>query len=117
MRGKWEVKSQLALGALGAGLIGAVPFAASEPSLIAAFLYGLALAAALYLSWTYSSAAEDISGERVDSILSIKEHIDNTMLKTDAPRLQAPTRRLGPGAPQPVPQEAPSPPLDPRYED
>lgn len=97
---KWEVRSQLALGALGAGLIGVVPFAAIEPPLIAAACYGLALAVALYLSWTYSAAAHDVSDERVDSILAIKEHIDNTMLKTDTPRLQAPTRRLGPAAPE-----------------
>jgi hypothetical protein len=107
---KWEVRSQLALGALGAGLIGVVPFATTKPSLIAAVGYGLALAAACYLSWTYSSAAQDISAERVDSILAIKEHIDNTMLKTDTPRLQAPTRRVGPGSsPQESPSHAPSP--------
>ena len=112
---RWEVRSQLALGALGAGLIGAVPFATAKPSLIAAVFYGLALAAAFYLSWTYSAAARDISAERVDSILAIKEHIDNTMLKTDTPRLQAPTRRLGPGSSAPGPQAPagiPSPPQD-----
>lgn len=97
---KWEVRSQLALGALGAGLIGVVPFATTEPSLIASLLYGIVLAVALYLSWAYSAAAHDVSAERVDSILAIKEHIDQTMLKTDTPRLQAPTRRLGPASTQ-----------------
>ena len=103
---KWEVRSQLALGALGAGLIGVVPFTTTSPSLIASILYGLVLAGALYLSWTYSKAAEDVGAERVDSILAIKEHIDTTMLKTDTPRLQAPTRRLGPAA---TPQEPTAP--------
>lgn len=106
--GKWEVRSQLALGALGAGLIGLVPFAVVDPPLIAAAGYALALAIAAYLGWTYSSAAQDISSERVDSILAIKEHIDATMLKTDTPRLQAPTRRLGPAATQELPV-SPSP--------
>lgn len=95
---RWEVRSQLALGALGAGLIGIVPFATTAPSLVAAIGYGLALAAAFYLSWTYAAAAQDVSAERVDSILAIKEHIDSTMLNTDTPRLQAPTRRLGRGS-------------------
>ena len=114
---KWEVRSQLSLGALGAGLIGVVPFATAKPSLVAAIVYGLALATALYLSWTYSSAAKDVSAERVDSVLAIKEHIDNTMLKTNTPRLQAPTRRLGPGSSAPGPHahpEAPLPQPDPR---
>jgi hypothetical protein len=105
---KWEVRSQLALGALGAGLIGVVPFATAKPSLIASVVYGIVLAGALYLSWTYSKAAQDVGAERVDSILAIKEHIDTTMLKTDTPRLQAPTRRLGPAsAPREPTVEAP----------
>jgi hypothetical protein len=62
-----------------------------------------------------SGAAQDVSLERADSILAIKEHIDKTMLTTETPRLQAPTsaRRLGlPNAAEQTPQEleAPLPP-------
>lgn len=107
---KWELRSQIALGALGGGFIGLVLFLALKPPLFAAVGYGVVLALALYSSLTYSAAAEDISAERADSILGIKEHIDNTMLKTDTPRLQAPTRRLGPGPSSgPVEGQAPSP--------
>jgi hypothetical protein len=104
---KWELRSQVTFGALGGGFIGLVPFLAVGPPLIASAAYVAVLVVALILSLTYSGAADDVSAERADSILAIKEHIDNTMLRTDTPRLQAPTRRLGPG-PQPA-----DPPVDP----
>jgi hypothetical protein len=107
---KWERRYQMALGATGAGIIGLIPFLVSRPSLIAEGIYAAVLAVALFLSRQYSNAARDVSAERADSVLAIKEHIDNTMLTTETPRLQAPTtaRRIGPRPPSPA--EAPGAP-------
>jgi hypothetical protein len=98
---RWELGSQVTLGALGGGFIGLVPFVALGPPRIAAAAYVAVLLVVLVLSRTYSGAANDVSAERADSILAIKEHIDKTMLTTETPRLQAPSgaRRVAPGAP------------------
>ena len=106
---KWELRSQVTLGALGGGAVGLIPFLALGPPVVASAGYVAVLVVALILSLLYSDAAEDIAAERADSILAVKEHIDKTMLKTDTPRLQAPTRRLGPGPTQGAAPAAPSP--------
>jgi hypothetical protein len=117
--GKWTPRSHIAMGAVGGGFIGLVPFLVVKPPLLASLAYVVALAVALYLGLTYSEAAEDIASERADSILAIKEHIDNTMLTTETPRLQAPTSARRLGSPEvPVAEqthqepEAPLPPPD-----
>ena len=60
--------------------------------------------------WICWNAGKDIAEVAGDSILSVKEHIDNTLLTTETPRLQAPTtaRRVAtPAAPDVTPGEAP----------
>lgn len=113
---KWELRSQVVLGAVGGGFIGLIPFVALGPPLIAWGAYVVALVVALYFGLTYSDAANDVAAERADSILAIKEHIDKNMLTTEAARLQAPTptRRLEPAGPAPA--GAPPSPLAPRAE-
>jgi hypothetical protein len=114
---RWGVRSQLLFGGLAGGVIGFIPFIASGPGLPFVIAYLVALAAALILAALHRDAATDIAAERADSILAIKEHIDNTMLRTETPRLQAPTRRLGPGSSPPESSpESPSPQRDPPAE-
>jgi hypothetical protein len=93
---KWEVGSQVTFGVVAGGVVALLPFLAAKPSLVLVTIYVVMLigtAGASMLCW---SANKDIAEERTDSVLSIKEHIDKTMLKTETPRLQAPTdvRRL-----------------------
>lgn len=101
---KWGVRSQYLIGGLGGGTIGFVPFIASGPALTFIVGYLVALVVVLLLGILHWEAATDIAAERADSILAIKEHIDNTMLTTETPRLQAPARarRVAPPA---VPHE------------
>lgn len=117
---KWELRSQVAFGALGGGGVGLIPFLAVRPPAVASAAYVAVLVVVLLLSLNYSNAAEDVAAERADSILAIKEHIDNTMLETGTPRLHAPTRRLAPGPPdaaQGLAPDSPSPQRTPRGED
>lgn len=93
---KWELTAEVMLGAFGAGVLGLIPFFASKPSATLVVGYFLLLAAVGAIGRICWSAGKDVASERVDSILAIKEHIDKTMLRTETPRLQAPTRRLGP---------------------
>jgi hypothetical protein len=108
---KWEIRSQVGFGAFFGGLVGIVPFLAVEPPLLAAVGYAVVLVAVLLLTLIFGDAAEDVAAERADSVLAIKEHIDNTMLRTTVARLQppAPTRRVaGPPISAPRPPEPPS---------
>lgn len=115
---KWEVSAEVALGVFGAGVLGLIPVFASEPSVALIVGYLLLVVGAGIFGLICLQAGKDVADERVDSILAIKEHIDNTLVKTDTPRLQAPTRRLGPAAaPLEVSVEAPSPPPDRHGED
>lgn len=105
---KWEVGAQVTFGVVAGGVVALLPFLVAKPSLVLVIAYSavlIATAGASRLCWV---AGADIAEERVDSVLSIKEHIDRTMLKTETPRLQAPTdvRRLE------APVEQPAPPPD-----
>lgn len=110
---KWEVGSQVTFGVVAGGVVALLPFLAAKPSLVLVICYVavlLATAGASRLCWT---AGTDIAGERTDSVLSIKEHIDKTMLKTETPRLQAPTKIRRLEAPVDPQLEKPEPPLPP----
>jgi hypothetical protein len=112
---KWEVGSQVTLGVVAGGVIALLPFFAAKPSVVLVIAYVVVLIAATGASWLCWGANSDIAEERTDSVLSIKEHIDKTMLKTETPRLQAPTdvRRLeAPVERPPEEHEPPLPPLD-----
>lgn len=89
---KWGIRSQLLFGGFGGGAIGFIPFIASGPALVFIVVYVAIVLLALVLAALQRDAATDIAAERADSILAIKEHIDNTMLTTETPRLQAPAR-------------------------
>ena len=105
--GKWGIRGQVLLGGGMGGVVGFVPFIASGPGLAFIVAYIVLIAVAMLLAWLHREAEQDIAAERVDSVLAIKEHIDKTLLKTETPRLQAPTtaRRLAAAAAS----ESPSP--------
>lgn len=110
---KWEISSQVTFGVFAGGAVALLPFLAAKPSLVLVIAYVAVLIAAAGVSRLCWDAKTDIAEERTDSVLSIKEHIDTTMLKTETPRLQAPTdvRRLE--APVERHREEPEPPLPP----
>jgi hypothetical protein len=106
---KWEVSAEVAFGAFGAGVLGLVPFLVSKPSLVLLIGYLMLLAGAGIFGLICWNAGRDVADERVDSVLAIKQHIDSTMLRTETPRLQAPTtaRRVAPPAAQLPPDDQP----------
>jgi hypothetical protein len=110
---KWEIRSQVTFGVVAGGVVALIPFLAAKPSLVLVVCYVAVLIVATGVSRLCWTAGTDIAGERTDSVLAIKEHIDKTMLKTETPRLQAPTdiRRLE--APVEPPLRDPEPPLPP----
>jgi hypothetical protein len=101
---KWEISAEVTYGAFGAGVIGLIPFFVSKPSLPLVVGYLLLLAGAGIFGFICWHAGKDVADERVDSVLAIKQHIDSTMLRTETPRLQAPTpaRRVAPPVAQPT---------------
>jgi len=111
---KWEVSSQVTFGVVAGGVVALLPFLAANPALLLVIAYVAVLLAATGASRLCWGANRDIAEERADSVLSIKEHIDKTMLKTETPRLQAPTdvRRLEAPVEQPPAGEPPLPPPD-----
>jgi hypothetical protein len=108
---RWESRSEIAMGAVFGGAVGLIPFVASEPSALAVVIYVAVVVTLLGLSQIFWKAAEDVSAERGESIKAIKEHIDNTLLTTETPRLQAPSsaRRFGPGEERPALGSSPPP--------
>jgi hypothetical protein len=108
--GRWESRSQLTGAAAVGGAIGFLPFLAEKPSKPAALAYVAIVALAFVAAWLFSKAASDVRAERADSVAAIKAQIDNNILKTETPRLQAATRRLEPTRSVPPAAEAASPP-------
>ncbi len=110
---KWEVGSQVTFGVFAGGVVALLPFLAAKPSLVLVICYFAVLLAAVGASRLCWTAGADIAEERIDSVLSIKEHIDKTMLKTETPRLQAPTdvrRLVAPEQPRAEPEPLLPPP-------
>ncbi len=109
---KWEVRSEVTFGLVAAGILGAIPFGATNPSFVLIVGYVLVVAAVGIVCRLCWRAGKDVAEERADSVVAIKEHIDKTMLSTDTPLLQAPTgaRRLGLGASAQPPEDQSPPP-------
>jgi hypothetical protein len=102
---KWEVGSQVTFGVVAGGVVALLPFLAARPSLVLVIGYFAVLIAAAGASRLCWTASADIAGERTDSVLSIKEHIDKNHVENgnatpaSAHRCQATwgSRRAAPG--------------------